>query len=164
MIALVGTTLLAAVLVTCSFMVARTNNLVHAVFWLAATLVATAALLVVLSAPFLAAIQVLLYAGGVITLMLFGVMLTHRDPDTEVPNPAHRAAPAAVTAATLLAVLLAAVWTTPELAAMQPTAPASAADVGRAFLGPHLLAFEVLSVLLLTAMIGAIVLARKVDP
>ena len=56
------------------------------------------------------------------------------------------------------------IWGTPDFAAMEPVAAASAAEVGRVFLGHQLLAFEALSVLLLAGMIGAIVLARKVDP
>ena len=145
---------------------ARVRNLVHAVFWLASTLIVTSVLMILLSAPFLAGIQIILYTGGVITLMLFGVMLTHRDPDTAIPNPVHRPAAAAVASTTLLAILLVAIWNTPELApdAMQPTFEVTAADIGAMFLGEHLLAFELLSVLLLVAMVGAIVLARRSDP
>src|SRR6185295_16687539 len=54
------------------------KNLVHSVFWLALALVATAGLFVRLSAGFLAGAQVLVYAGGIVTLMIFGVMLTTR--------------------------------------------------------------------------------------
>ena len=156
--------LLLLALLGASAAVVASRNLVHAVFWLALALITTAAVLVVLAAPFLAAIQVLLYAGGVITLMLFGVMLTHRDPDTEVPNPLWRQGPAGLTSATLLAVFLSAIWTTPELGGLKPDRTIATIDIGRAFLGEQLLAFEVLSVLLLAAMIGAIVLARKGDP
>ena len=56
----------------------------HAVLWLAVTLLMTAVLFVTMQAPFVAGIQVLLYAGGVITLMLFGVMLTRRHEHVEV--------------------------------------------------------------------------------
>ena len=154
------------VLLVSSLLVARTRNLVHAVFWLAGVLIATAALMVWLSAPFLAGIQIVLYAGGVITLMLFAVMLTHRDPDVAIPNPAHRPLAAMVASGVLLAILLSAIWSSPELepTAMQPTHEVTAAQIGLMFLQEQLLAFEVLSVLLLVAMIGAIVLARRSDP
>jgi NADH-quinone oxidoreductase subunit J len=151
-------------LVASALGVVTSKNMVHAVFWLAATLVATAGLFVVLQAPFLAGVQILLYTGGIITLMLFGVMLTAREPDTKVPNPLWRQAPASVTAALMLAVLLMAIWGTPELALTTPITPPTTLDVGRVFLTEQLIAFEALSVLLLAAMVGAIVLARKSDP
>ncbi len=160
-----GILLTSLVLLVCAFFVATSKNLVHCVFWLAAVLLLTASLFVMLQAPFLAAIQIVLYTGGVITLMLFGVMLTQRKPDTNVPLDSHRKGPAALTAFALLAVLLSAIWQTPELAAMtRGTEVVGAAEVGQIFLTQQLLAFEVLSVLLLAAMIGAIVLVRKADP
>jgi len=159
---LIGTS---AALLLCAVMVATTRNLVHCVFWLAGVLLLTAALFVMLGAPFLAGIQVVLYTGGVITLMLFGVMLTQRKPDTEVPMDSQRKGPAAVTALAMLCVLLAAIWETPELAGMTvSTQQIGATEVGQIFLSTQLLTFEVLSVLLLSAMIGAIVLVRKTDP
>ena len=68
--------IVAACLLLAALFVVTSKNLVHAVLWLAVTLASTAALFVLLQAPFLAGIQILLYTGGVITLMLFGVMLT----------------------------------------------------------------------------------------
>ena len=143
---------------------ALVDNLVHAVFWLAATLLLTSVVLVWLGAPFLAGVQILLYTGGVTTLMLFGVMLTHRDPEARIENPSRSRPTAAAVAVTLLAVILVAIWRSPELEGMALAPAVQTADIGRAFLGEQLLAFEVLSVLLLAAMIGAIVLARRSDP
>src|SRR5262244_4580399 len=62
--------------------VAQTGNLVRAVFWLALTLLGTAVLYALLQAPFLAGVQVLTYVGGVVTLMIFGVMVTRRHEGT----------------------------------------------------------------------------------
>lgn len=164
MIATVVFLVVAMAMVGAAVAVVTSHNLVHGVFWLAGLLVATAILYVTLDASFLAAIQVVLYTGGVITLMLFAVMLTQRDPDTHVPNPSGGHGRAAVLSAGLGGVLLAAIWTTPELASFQRLAPPTATDLGRVFLGPQVVAFEALSVLLLAAMIGAVVLARKKDP
>jgi len=137
------------------------RNLVYSVFWLAVMLVSTAALYVTLAAPFIAAIQVILYAGGVITLMLFGVMLTRRHDGITVPNPSQHRLAGAVTSVALLALFLTAIWKTTHLGG--PVEVGDAALVGAGFLTEHLLAFEVLSVLLLAAMIGAIVLTRTRD-
>ncbi|MEO0604701.1 MAG: NADH-quinone oxidoreductase subunit J [Myxococcota bacterium] len=115
MIADVAFAVLATLVVFTSGLVAIARNLVHAVFWLAATLVVSAGLMVWLGAPFVAGIQIVLYTGGVITLMLFAVMLTTRAATTEIPNPVQRPGAAAIASMTLLAILLSAIWTTPEL-------------------------------------------------
>jgi NADH-quinone oxidoreductase subunit J len=122
-----------------------------------------------LGASLLAGVQVLLYVGGVITLMIFGVMITHRHEGLAVPAESAGRARAAVASAALFGVVAAAIFATDGLDApiADRAAPASAggatADVGRALLGDHVLAFEVVSVLLLATIIGAIVIARKKD-
>ena len=67
-----------AVLVGSALAVVLSKNLFHSVLWLALTLVGTAGLFVLLHAEFLAAVQVLLYAGGVVTIVVFAIMLTER--------------------------------------------------------------------------------------
>lgn len=149
--------------VVAAFFVVASKNLVHGVFWLAAMLLNTAVIYIALDAPFLASIQVILYTGGVITMMLFGVMLTLRQSGTIIPNPSQHS-PARATVAGLFGLtLLWAIWTTPELATMTPTTSGSADEIGKLFLGQYMIPFEALSVLLLASMIGAIVLARKGD-
>lgn len=163
MLATAGLVVVALVLVSSAVAVVVSDNLVHSVFWLAVMLLATAVVYIFLDASFLAAIQVLLYTGGVITMMLFGVMLTHRDPGKQVPSAAEArnwAAPVAIVTGFML---ISAIWTTPELADLAVTPSGTAQQVGRMFLDRYLIAFEALSVLLLAGMIGAIVLARKVD-
>lgn len=155
--------LIAVVLLVSAIMVVATDNLVHAVFWLSLALVGTAALYVSLDASFLAAIQILLYAGGVITLMLFGIMLTARHDGVKVPNKGDNRVVGVITALATLGLLLAGIWRT-DAGLFELTEAGTAAEVGALFLGPHLLAFEALSVLLLAGMIGAIVLTRNTDP
>jgi NADH-quinone oxidoreductase subunit J len=164
MIGIVFFSVLAGLVCGSATAVVRSENLVHSVFWLAATLILTAGLFLTLDAAFLAGIQLILYTGGVITLMLFAIMLTQRDPGTDIPNPISQQAPAGWTALLLFGLLLTGIWFDPEFANMQPS-PLPETDVlGQVFLTEHLIAFEVLSVLLLAAMIGAIVLARRTDP
>jgi NADH:ubiquinone oxidoreductase subunit 6 (subunit J) len=160
----VGFGIIAACLVLGALFVVSGKNLIHCVLWLGVTLATTAVLFVFLGAPFLAGIQVLLYTGGVITLMLFGVMLTRRHERLMIDNETSpgRRLPAFIAAAAFFAIVAAAGYRTDELPA-QLGAPTSTAEIGRSFLTDHLLAFEVLSVLLLAAMIGAIVLARRLD-
>jgi NADH-quinone oxidoreductase subunit J len=161
----IGFGIIAACLMLSALFVVGSRNLVRSVLWLAITLGTTAALFVFLGATFLAGIQILLYTGGVVTLMLFGVMLTRRHEGVFVENETAptRRVPAALTAAALLGVIAGATYRTPGLPAAPGRRPTTE-EIGRSFLTEHLLAFEVLSLLLLGAMIGAIVLSRKLDP
>ncbi len=141
--------------------VVTSRDLVHCVLWLGVSLGATAPLFVILQAPFLAGIQILLYTGGVITLMLFGLMLTRRGEGVHIENERSRRGWAGIIAVLVFAVLVGATFDSKLPEQIKP--PATTKDFGRSFLVEHLLAFEVLSLLLLAAMIGAIVLARKRD-
>jgi len=155
---------IAGCLLLSAVFVVSARNLVHAVLWLAVTLSMTAVLFVTMQAPFIAGVQILLYAGGVITLMLFGVMLTrrHEHMEIEAESSPKRRLPAAIAGAGMFGILASALWRTPGLPAR--TGPVvSTQEIGHSLLTSHVLAFEVLSVLLLAAMIGAIVIARRRD-
>jgi NADH-quinone oxidoreductase subunit J len=147
--------------------VVRSRDLVHAVLWLGVTLFATAVLYAMLGASFLAGVQVLLYVGGVVTLMIFGVMMTRRH---ERGAPRLEDAGSGRAAAVALAIFASFAWALHSTegidapaAAPQP-AVTSAADLGRALVTEYLLAFETVSMLLVAAMVGAIVVARRRDP
>jgi NADH:ubiquinone oxidoreductase subunit 6 (subunit J) len=142
--------------------VVASRDLVRAVLWLGIVLVLTAGMFLLLGAPFLAGIQLLLYTGGVITLMLFGVMLTRRHHEIGVEIDSSRRLPGALGAVALFVAMACAIFRT-DLPAWPSSVPIPAIEIGRAFLTDHLVAFEVLSVLLLAAMIGAIVLGRQHD-
>lgn len=161
----IGFGIVAACLLGSALLVVTSKNLVHSVLWLAVTLGTTAALFVLLRAPFLAGIQVLLYTGGVITLMLFGVMLTRRLDEVFIENESskNRMFPAFAAASLIFGVVAGATYETEGLPAA-PGRTTTTEEIGKSILTEHLLAFEVLSILLLAAMIGAIVIARKLDP
>ncbi len=153
--------ILAAILIFAATRVVMASSLIRSVLWLGVVLVGTAMLFVVLGSGFLAGIQLLLYTGGVITLMLFGIMLTRRHSGLEVPNDSGRHFPAAALSLTLFAALA---WAITATTFPEPTITTiTAATIGKSFLQDHLIAFEVLSVLLLVVMIGAITLGRKSD-
>lgn len=163
MIEPIGFGVIAASLILSALRVVTSRNLVHSVLWLGLTLFATAILYVWLSAPFLAGVQVLLYTGGVVTLMIFGVMLTRRTDPRNAVNEAGRRGWGAAAAVGLFGLLAAAIYRTEGLP-VETAEPPEVADIGRAFLTEHVAAFEVLSLLLLAAMVGAIVIARRRDP
>ena len=154
---------IAAVMLATGLMVVSSKNLVRAALWLGAMLLGTAVLYAIMDASFLASVQVLLYVGGVITLMIFGVMITRKHEGLEVPAETMRPSRAMAVSALLFLALAAAVDKTEGLEQELLPAPPTTADLGRAFLVEHVLAFEVLSVLLLGTIVGAIVLARRRD-
>ena len=156
------------VLVFSALMAVGTRNLVHAVLWLGLSLATTSMFYIMLQAPFLATLQLILYTGGVLSLMLFGVMLTRRGAELEgvsLSNESSGRMRALPIVAVMAGLLVIAVGRTPltERTGGQSLPSPEVAEIGRQILSRHLLAFELLSVLLLAAMVGAIVLARRKD-
>lgn len=137
------------------------KNIVRAAVALIFTFCGMAALYVLLDAEFLAAVQVLIYVGGITILLLFAIMLTSRisSGTTRVIND--QVVLSAIAAAGLLVGLVyAGVRGIPVLLG-PPRLPETAPFLGRALLTTYALPFEVVSILLLAGMVGAIVLARK---
>ena len=135
------------------------RNLFHAVLWLALALVGTAGLFVLLHAEFLAAVQVLLYAGGVVTIVVFAIMLTERLVGDSFRQTNRGIAAGAVAAAAVFVGIAGTILRAPRPPAL-PTPELSTAELGRAMLTEWVLAFEVLGVLLVAALVGALYLAR----
>jgi NADH:ubiquinone oxidoreductase subunit 6 (subunit J) len=161
---LIGFAAVCSVLAVSAIYVVTGKNLVHSVLMLAGLLFTTAVLFVLLGAPFLAGIQVMLYAGGVVTLMLFAIMLTRRSSGVAISNETIRVRrlPAALLSGGLFALLAWAIANTNEFSNGGDMA-LSTRDLGTSLFTEQVLSFEVLGVLLLAATIGAIVLARKRD-
>lgn len=134
------------------------RNLVHSAFLLALTFLGLAGLYLTLAAEFLAAVQALVYSGAVAVMMVIGVMLTHRD-NMDQSNPPNGMLIAGLVAA--LAVLGVITWAI--LGTAWQTGKGSAvlaADIGRRFLSEYSVPFEVVALLLLVALIGAVTLFK----
>ncbi|WP_329076660.1 NADH-quinone oxidoreductase subunit J [Streptomyces niveus] len=142
-----------------------TKQLVHAALWLVVALGGLAVEYLLLTAEFIAWVQVLIYVGSVVVLLLFGLMLTKapigRSPDADSENRWVALAVALTAAVALVWVVVDAFRTT----WIELEGPAQGStEVSGQFLFRHwVLPFEALSVLLLAALIGAIVLSRKSD-
>ncbi|MFF1419803.1 NADH-quinone oxidoreductase subunit J [Streptomyces sp. NPDC058280] len=155
---LVGLVTFGAALVTVT-----TKQLVHAALWLVVTLGGLAVEYLLLTAEFIAWVQVLIYLGSVVVLLLFGLMLTKapigRSPDADSGNrPAALAVAVAAAAALVWVVIDAfrATWIN-----LEGPAQGSTEVSGQMLFRYWVLPFEALSVLLLAALVGAIVLSRK---
>lgn len=160
-IELVVFTLVALFMVVSSCAVAFSQNLIHSAFALMGSLLGSAVMYGLLAADFVAVTQLLVYVGGILILILFAVMLTADIADISLTNkPAHWKMAVPVVFALfigLIAVLPGARWA--SIAA--PKSESVVAPIGNALLQEYLLPFEVVSVLLLGALIGAVVLVRR---
>jgi len=156
-IGLVG---LAVLLLLASLQVVLARNLFHSVLWLALALVATAGLFLLLHAEFLAAAQVLLYAGGVVTIVVFAIMLTERLVGESIQQMNRGIGWGALVAAAVFATVAAVLFRAPLPAEPGGPDPATLAGLGRALLTAWVLPFEALAVLLLAALLAAVHVAR----
>ena len=140
-----------------------TKQLVHAALWLVVTLGGLAVEYLLLTAEFIAWVQVLIYVGSVVVLLLFGLMLTRapigRSPDADSGNRWAALTVAIAAAAALVWVVVDAFRTT--WIDLDGPAAGSTAVTGASLFQSWVLPFEALSVLLLAALVGAIVLSRK---
>ena len=153
--------LIALVTVVSAGMVAFSRNIIYSAFSLLGTFMGVAGLYVFLGADFVAAVQLLIYVGGILVLILFAVMLTHRITDVEITNRAAGRIPALLVVALFLVLVIQIVKETPWARAKEVVYAATTASIGDAFLYEYLLPFELASLVLLGAMIGAVVLSRK---
>ncbi len=151
---------LAALTLVSAGIVAFSKNIIYSTLGLLGTFLGIAGLYVTLSADFLSAVQILVYVGGTLTLILFAVMLTARIDKMKVSNPSGGIVPAFVLVALLLVALGTVAAQTAWPSEARPVMP-STAKLGHAFLGEYLLPFELGSIVLLGAMIGSVVLARR---
>jgi len=142
-----------------ALMVAAVRNLLHAVLFLVLSFIGVAGLYITLSADFVAMVQVLIYAGAIAVLMLFAIMLTPRAARDNADGIFW--APALVLAG-LVATTISLIATRTEWA-VSDRGPFSqtASVIGEALLDPFVLPFEIASVVLVAAMIGAIVIVRE---
>ncbi len=150
--------ILAAITVGSAVGTAAVRNLIHAIVFLVISFTGVAGLYITLSADFLAVTQVLIYVGAISILMLFAVMLTPRadrgNQEGFLRLPAVLLT--GLVAATLIFVAVDTDWNISSRAGFEDTATA----IGEALLDKFVLPFEIASVLLLVAMVGAIVLVR----
>jgi NADH-quinone oxidoreductase subunit J len=156
---------LAALILGFGVLVVTAKSTVHSVLFLVADFLCVAALYVTLQAQFLAVIQVMVYAGGIVVLYLFVVMLVNLKRPPEAHSDPRRMGRLGVVMAAAVLVELVAIfalgWSKPEVTGGGGLSLNNVQQLGRLLYQDYLIPFEVASVLLLVAMIGAIVLAKR---
>jgi NAD(P)H-quinone oxidoreductase subunit 6 len=154
---------LSATLVLGALGVVLLPNIVYSAFLLGGVFLSVAGLYLMLNASFVAAAQVLVYVGAVNVLILFAIMLVNKKETLQaIPGLALRRVLSGAVCAGLFALLIRVAFTTPwPLPGPEPVGEDATIRIGEHLFSDYLLPFELASVLLLIAMIGAIVLARR---
>ncbi len=155
---------LAAVILASGFLVVTTRNIVHAALWLIVTLFGVAAAYAYLNAGFLAVVQVVVYIGAIAILFIFAVMLTRKEMRDQGPQLNAGWWLGAIVALATFAGLVLLVRSWSGFSAAAPPVPAGfdgVSQLGNALISPDafVLPFEVASVLLLAALVGAVYIA-----
>jgi NADH-quinone oxidoreductase subunit J len=138
-----------------------TRNMVRSALWLVVALGGVAAMYVLLSADFLAVVQILIYVGAIMILMLFAIMLTPNQLDLPGGSPQAQRVSAALTALAVGALAVGVVTTHDWNLRAAPLNMETATTIGNLLLTTYVLPFWIASVLLTVGLVGAIVIARE---
>jgi NADH-quinone oxidoreductase subunit J len=155
-----GFYLFAAVTVISACIVVFNRNILRSAFALLFTLFGVAVLYLFLRADFLAATQLLIYVGGVLVLLLFGIMLTQKLVEVDIRTGRIQFGPSVLAIAILFGFLLYVIFQTPWSIHGPATFTDSTSAIGTLLMTEWLLPFEVSSILLLAALVGAVSIAR----
>ncbi len=154
--------LFAVITLGAASIVVFSRNIVRAAFALLFAFFGVAGIYVFLLADFIAVTQLLIYVGGIMVLILFGVMLTNRQINVDAKTGTVQTLPAVFITAALAGTLVGIFWSADwKVSANMSTADKTAPQIGELLLTKYLLPFEVASVVLLVALIGAAMIARR---
>jgi NADH-quinone oxidoreductase subunit J len=151
----------AVITVASAGVVVLARSLIYSAFALLFTFFGVAGLYVLLGADFLAATQLLVYVGGILVLLLFGVMLTHKLYDLDLRSEVTQFLPGLIVAAGLFAILTVTAFQTRWMVGSGRVPSPTTREIGQHFLSQYLLPFEAASILLLVALMGAAMIVRR---
>ncbi|MGK9476055.1 NADH-quinone oxidoreductase subunit J family protein [Melioribacter sp. OK-6-Me] len=153
--------LFAIITVVSAFIVVTTRNIVYSAYSLLLTLFGISGIYVLLGADFLAVVQIMVYVGGILILLLFGVMLTNKITSVDIRTGTIHLLPAAIGSGILLGILWA-VMTWTDWKTYDTQIPSTTIfGLGKILITNYVLIFELLALLLLIALIGAASIARR---
>ena len=157
----IGFTIIAMFMIAAAFRVVTARNVVHAALSLVLVLAGVAAQYILLGAEFVAVAQVMVYIGAVVVLFLFGIMLTRAPLGLSDDLDNNQKGLSAVVACGMAGLLGYALWDAFGIKQFENIVVQRTSVLSDAIFGQYLVPFEVISVLLLAALIGAVVIARR---
>ncbi len=151
-----------ALIIASAALVAFGNNLIHSVFALMATFLGVAGIYIFLNADFLAVTQIVVYVGGILVLLVFGIMLTNQINTARISQSSVQKGLGLVVVFGVSSIMLSAMLPHDWVGSIIPMAfQDTVKGIGHLLFSDYLILFELASVLLLGALIGAATLARK---
>ncbi|HPN39645.1 MAG TPA: NADH-quinone oxidoreductase subunit J [Melioribacteraceae bacterium] len=152
--------LFALITVVSALFVVSVKNVVHSAFYLLFTFFGVAGLYVLLGADFIAVTQIMVYIGGILILLLFGVMLTNKITNIEIKSGTVNIFPAIVLVGVLMGALVSVITRTNWKVVQKVIPNTTINSLGKVLITDYVLIFELLAILLLVALIGATSIAR----
>lgn len=153
--------LFSAIIIISAFIVVAAKNIIYSAFSLLFTFFGVAGIYVLLHADFIAVVQVIIYVGGILVLIIFGVMLTNKITDVEIKTESIHIIPATIVTGviggTLVAILTKTNWRKAESINLDKTVM----EIGRYLVTHYVILFELAGIILLVALIGSVMIARK---
>ena len=144
-----------------AFMVVQSKSLLYSAYALLFTFIGVTGLYIFLWADFLAIVQVVVYVGGILVLIIFGIMLTNKITSVNISHTSMQKSVGAVVVIGFIGLLGYMIINTPWLVLSNAEPSDTTSAIGRLLLMDYLLPFEAVSLLLLGALIGATTLSRK---
>jgi NADH-quinone oxidoreductase subunit J len=138
-----------------------TKNIMYSAVALFVTLFSIAVLYVLLRADFIAVTQIMVYVGGILILLLFGIMLTHKVTEVDISTKTLNLIPSVIFAVGITVILIFIMLTTKWNIKTPVNNEATISQIGKLMLTTYLLPFEIASIVLLIALIGSAMYARK---
>ena len=153
--------LFGAVTILSAFFVVTSRNIIHSAFYLLFTFFGVAGLYVLLGADFVAIVQLIVYVGGILILLLFGVMLTNKITNVNIKTGTLQIIPAAIGVVAFMYLLITTLLNTGWKTITNPVDVPSTQNLGILLVTQYAVVFELLGIVLLIALIGAASMARK---
>ena len=153
--------LFATVTLLSAFFVVTTRNIVRAAFFLLFTFFGVAGIYVLLGADFVAIVQLIVYVGGILILLIFGVMITNKITSVDIKTGTVQTLPAAIAVGLFTGIIGAVILNTNWFVVNTEMPASTLSTLGSMLINEYVLIFELLGILLLVALIGAASMARK---
>jgi NADH-quinone oxidoreductase subunit J len=153
---------LALIIVASAIIVVFNKNVIHSAFSLFFTLFAVSGIYVLLKADFIAITQIMVYVGGILILLIFGVMLTTKITDVELKTKNLNVIPSILFSVGIITILIFVIFSTKWNLKQAVENEETVTQIGTLLLSTYLLPFEIASVLLLVALIGSAMFARRI--